>query len=723
MQRDKIVQELKTALGLHASGRLNEASAIYEQILKEDALQVDAMHLLGVVALQKGNLARAVDLISKAIVLKPDEASFHSNLAEALRLAGHLDQARQCCLTALRLKPDYAEAANNLGLILSAQEKYKDAIDWYRNAIRFNPKFAMAHNNLGNALLQSGERVQAIEEFREALKLDPNLAEAHSNLGQVLLEDHQRDEALKHCRQAVQLRPTLAAAQNNLGNVLRETGELQQAKACYAEALRLNPNSGMTCNNIAQALQEENSLPEAIDWYKRALKLDDRSARIHANYGSALAEQEKHDEAVAAYEKALSLDSDYAEAHLGIGSVLHERGEFKAAAERMREAIRVKPNLAQAHCALGSLMEELGDFKAAEASFRQTLEFVPDHAGALGQLATLLRSKLPEGDETHIRELLTKTELPPGRSAALLFGLAHVLDSSGKYGEAAAHLEKANALRKLGREKQGMTYDPAEHAKFVGQLIETFTPEFFERTRGFGSDSERPVFIVGLPRSSTTLTEQILASHPQVYGAGELRLAREDFEALPELLQQKGPHHRMRHTAHGGCGADRCAAAPGKAGEAQRDGCAGRRQDAGQLHEPGPDRDALPARAHHPLQTRPARHRRVVLDHQLRPDPLGQRLQRHRHPLRTIPPHHVALEERAAREGPRGGLRRDGAGPGERSAQAGRVGRPRVGSRVSRVPQDGPPRAHGQRDAGPAADQHALAAALEELREGTRAAV
>src|SRR5262249_2626274 len=119
-----------------------------------------------------------------------------------------------------------------------------------------------------------------------------------------------------------------------------------------------------------------------------------------------------------------------------------------------------------------------------------------------------------------------------GKHAVLHFGLAQVLDARKSYDEAGDHLRLANALNLEEWRKRGQSYDPAAHTGFVDQMLATFTPAFFERLRGFGTDSERPVFIFGLPRSGTTLTEQILASHSQVFGAGELRLARAGFEML-----------------------------------------------------------------------------------------------------------------------------------------------------------------------------------------------
>jgi tetratricopeptide (TPR) repeat protein len=212
--------------------------------------------------------------------------------------------------------------------------------------------------------------------------------------------------------------------------------------------------------------------------------------------------------------------------------VRHEQGHFEEAQAHYREALVHKPDLPAAHCGLGTVREELGDFKDAESCWRTALRYDPRLAGAYSALATLLRGKLSDEDLAGMRQLLADPDLHEGRRSALHFGLAQVLDARGAYQEAAESMRQANALALAGAEKRGQGYDPAAHARFVAQMITVCSPSFFERTRGIGVESERPIFIVGLPRSGTTLTEQILASHSQVFGAGEQRLAREDFEAL-----------------------------------------------------------------------------------------------------------------------------------------------------------------------------------------------
>src|SRR5262249_33418243 len=149
------------------------------------------------------------------------------------------------------------------------------------------------------------------------------------------------------------------------------------------------------------------------------------------------------------------------------------------------------------------------------------------------RLATLLRGKLPDADLAALEGRLADPKMADGPRARLLFGLAHVLDGRGDFARAAECMQRANALAAEINRKRKREYAFVEHERFVEKLISAFGQEFFARTQNAGLDTRRPVFIVGLPRSGTTLVEQVLASHSRVFGAGELRLGRQTFDAIP----------------------------------------------------------------------------------------------------------------------------------------------------------------------------------------------
>jgi tetratricopeptide (TPR) repeat protein len=242
--------------------------------------------------------------------------------------------------------------------------------------------------------------------------------------------------------------------------------------------------------------------------------------------------QGKLEEACQCYQRAIELKPDLAEAHLGLASTRNEQGNSGDAIQHYLTAIQIKPDLTAAKCNLGIVLEEQGDFAGAEKYFRSAIASDFRHAAAHAELACLLHAALPAEDVAAQQQLLVDPGLTQEQRAALHFGLAEVFDARGAYAEAAEHANLANALRLTQWRTTGKADDPVAHSQFVDRILAEFTPEFFAGVRGFGVPNDRPVFIVGLPRSGTTLVEQILASHPRVFGAGELVLARDAYATI-----------------------------------------------------------------------------------------------------------------------------------------------------------------------------------------------
>lgn len=475
-------------------------------------------------------------MMRRALALAPEVAAYPLDLAEVYLAVGEFERAIHCGRLALRLEPESAGAAYVLGRVFLAEGRFEEAANAFREAIRHRADFALAHNNLANVLRELRDGEGAVAHFRRACELAPDRGELHSNLGQFLLERGEPDEALHHCREAVRLLPGMAEAHCNLGNVLRDLGELDGAKQHYHEALRLNPGLAMVYNNLGQALQEEGKLDEATAMYERAVGLEPGSARFHTNLADVLAEQEKYDDAQHSFERALRHDRNYFQAHSGLGMLLREQGHYSEARAHFQEVLRLRPEQAGSHCSLGEIAEEMGDPALAESCFREAIRLDPVYPGAYAQLANLLRGRLPEEDQRSIRDLIESPKIKPLGRASLLHGLAQYQDSIGDHAAAAEGIRRAKGIQQVEWTKRNRGYSPSDHREFVDGVISTFDAGHFDRVRGFGVDSERPVFIFGLPRSGTTLVEQILAAHPDVFAAGELRLAQESFRSLPALI-------------------------------------------------------------------------------------------------------------------------------------------------------------------------------------------
>jgi len=533
--------EFASAVRLHRAGELAAATRMYESILDRDSTNADAFHLLGVVRHQQGQSRLAAELIGRAVALRPGVAVFRATLGETYRALGQFDQAAGCCQAALQLGLNDPGVYNNLGLALQAMGRHADAVVAFRAALERRPDDAMAHTNLGAALRAMDAKDQALDHFRRAVAIDPRLAAAQTNLGQLLLDLGQPAEALPHCQEAVALQPDLAEAHNNLGNAHRALLRFPEARRCYDRALALDPDLAQAHANIGLTLQQEERWDEALAWLRRATELEPDSPVFLALRAEAAVDRERFDEAIGCYQKMLDLDSSPAAIHNALGLLLQDEGRLDESGAHLRSALRLRPDLAIAHVNLGSLYEKLGDFSAAEASFRAAVPDQDASGPALARLAMLLRGKLPDADRETIERRLAGSDSADPARVHLLFGLAYVWDGREHYTEAADCVRQANALTAAQFERRKLAYVPAEHERLVSGLIAAFDPSLFARLAGAGRDTERPVFIFGLPRSGTTLIEQMLASHSQVHGAGEVALAQQVFKAIPDLLNRALP--------------------------------------------------------------------------------------------------------------------------------------------------------------------------------------
>ncbi len=303
-------QLLESGASHHQAGRLAEAEALYRQVLEQQPDHADALHLLGVLAGQKGQPGPAEDLIRRAIRIKPDLAQAHNNLGFLLVAQGQLDQAIASYRRAIEIAPDLADAHSNLGFALNVKGRFDEAIAAGRHALRINPKLVEAHINLGNALQGKGQLNDAIACYRQAIRLNPDLAQAHNNLGNALMSIGQLDEAIACHRQAIRLNPDLAEAHYNLGLALEGNAQFDEAIAATRQALRLKPDYAEAYVSLGNALGDIGQLEDAIAANRQALRFKPDYAKAYNNLGN-LGDIGQLDDAIACYRQAIRLKPDY----------------------------------------------------------------------------------------------------------------------------------------------------------------------------------------------------------------------------------------------------------------------------------------------------------------------------------------------------------------------------------------------------------------------------
>ncbi len=534
-----IQQALNAAVEMHRAGQFEEAARLYQDVLSREHENAEALHMLGVLYHQRGDHARAIELIGRAVFLRPASHVYHANLAEAYRAHGDFELAANSCRLALAIWPDYPEALCNLGAALQGLGKCAEAVPPLRRALELRPTFVVAHNNLGISLRELGNVDGAYEQLRIAVDLEPSFAPARTNLGQLLVDRGDAAEALSHCLEAVRLQPETATLHHNLGNVYRVLERWPEARAAYLEALRLDPDTALTNAHLGLVLQRDGEPLNALPRLRRAVELAPENATYWEWLAGLHDDLDNDRESLACWERVVALAPANASARLSLGWSLQDDCRFDEARLQYEEALRIQPDSGAAHLNLGGLEEELGNMPAAEAEFREALRLQPNFALPHARLAVLLRADLPDDDLAALDRRLLDADLNPGPRARLLFALGQALDARGDYDRAAECAAQANALA-LEHLPPHRRYTPADHERFVGNMIDAFNPDFFAIKRRPAADGRRPVFIFGLPRSGTTLIEQVLASHPSIHGAGELRLGRRSFESIPAVLDRPG---------------------------------------------------------------------------------------------------------------------------------------------------------------------------------------
>ncbi len=483
-------QAMQTASQHHQAGRLAEAEKIYRQILAAQPDHADALHLLGALAGQVGHLDTAIDLIGRAI----------------------------------RLRPDFPEAYNNLACALALKGRLDDAIAAFKQAIQLKPTDAEAYNRLGGALKIQGRLDEAITAFSKAIELRPVYAEAHTNLGDLLRTQGRLDEAIAAHSKAIALRPDFTEAHTNLGNALKEKGLIDDALDAYsrqADLKKIRNNSAEAQFNLAKALHADNQLDEAVAAYAQALQVKPDHIEAHQNMGLALYQLKRFDEALLSFRRALDLMPDNKATHQALGLVFLRKEDAPAAADSFRRALAVSPDLALSWNGLGEAMRSLGQFAEASNCFRRALELSPSEVIYYTNLASTGKQTVDAQQIQRLNELLTQPQLPIHDRIAAGFAQGKLLDESEHFDQAFERYAQANKLAKKQLADRGEQFDIDNFRRQIDRTIETFTPQFFADRKDWGDPSQLPVFVVGMPRSGTTLVEQIAASHPQVFGAGE----------------------------------------------------------------------------------------------------------------------------------------------------------------------------------------------------------
>ena len=471
----------------------------------------------------QGQFVKALDKAKPLIGLFPHAIHLHNIQGACHAALQRYDAAIDSYKQAIKIKPDYAEAYSNMGNALKDKGELDAAIDNYKQAIKIKPDYAEAYSNMGNVLKEKGELNAAIDSYKQAIKIKPDYVKAYYNMGVVLKSKGELDASIDSYKQAIKIKPDYAEAYYNMGNVLKEKGELNAAIDSYKQAIKIKPDYAEAYSNMGNVLKEKGELNAAIDSYKQAIKIKPDYAEAYSNMGVALKEKGELDAAIDSYEQAIKVKPDYAEAYSNMGVVLKDKGELDASIDSHKQAIKIKPYFAEAHSNLGIALNDKGELDAAIDSYKQAIKIKPDYAEAHRHLSTVKKYNFADEQITQMKFLYADQKLENDRKCHLCFALAKASEDLGDFQEAFDYLKEGNALR-----KKGLSYDIKKDQTIFANLKKSDLSIPQNTVVSIKKPSDvTPIFILGMPRSGTTLVEQIVSSHSKVTGAGELRFVQQ----------------------------------------------------------------------------------------------------------------------------------------------------------------------------------------------------
>jgi tetratricopeptide (TPR) repeat protein len=352
-----------------------------------------------------------------------------------------------------------------------------------------------------------GRAEQLYRQFLQSAPAAPQIAHVWYLLGAVCHSLGRFANAEAHLLRSLELRPDFAETHSHLGATLAEEGKHAEAEACFRRALVLKPSLANAWLPLGDSLQAQGKFDDAEVVYRRVLELNPQDAAATLQLANTLIRQNQSAEALACFGRASWLDPMSAELQAHWGAALIDLGQTEEALAHFRAALRQDP----AHVFSYANMSEL----VKECHYR----FSDHEIAQMKQLVAEPRTSLTD-------------------RAALHFALAFALEKDKRFDDAFAHYWQGNEDKHYHYLQQGGAFDINEHRKLVDDLIASFTHEYFERVRSFGNPSDKPIFIVGVPRSGTTLVDQILAAHPRVSAAGELVYIENIVAELPRVMNQ-----------------------------------------------------------------------------------------------------------------------------------------------------------------------------------------
>lgn len=482
-----IPQAIERAYAHWNAGQAQQAEDFARRILAVSPAQIECLHLLGLIAHAYDKIDIALDYMRQACGFSYSPGGYFSNYAEMCRQNRLLGEAEKAGRIAVERAPDMVGAWNNLGIILQECGKLDESIACLRRVVALEPENPEACNNLANTLLLAENFDEAQQFYEKALALHPRYAEANSNLANLFLKQGKFDAAETYAGRAIEINPQLVSAYLNLAEAAIECQQFDRAMQRLDALFRFAPEHPTALTARATVLHRQGQFEDALKSATAAVKFAPESASAHNILGKTQQSLNLFEDAKKSFGRAQSLPG--------------------------MERNNARINLAEMYAARN-------DKAAAIAILTDVVKDEPDSVAAWGQLADIKKFSVGDPDIETLKTLYRgkSTRISLRDRMVLCFALGKASLDIGDGENAFRYLAEGNRLK-----RETFNFDVAKTGQWLKSLASRFDQKWINDRQGKGSPSDKPVFVVGMPRSGTTLIEQILGSHPDIYPAGELR--------------------------------------------------------------------------------------------------------------------------------------------------------------------------------------------------------
>ena len=437
--------------------------------------------------------------------------------AAVAALRGNQPQrAEEICRDYLLAHPGSVRHLALLARSLAKQGRLDEAEAELRRALELGPEEAILHQDLGNVYLAGGRFAEAVETFRKAVALAPEAPLAHRKLGEALAALGQGEEADRHFEAFFDHDPASARVAEGADHL--KAGRVDEAVAALAAVLRKHPNDVSAMRHMAVACwRGKRNLSDAEAWLRKATALAPDFVAAWLTLGRVLLDADKHVQAIDAYRKATAAAPANAAAWAGLGSAYAQAGLPEPSIGAYRHSLALDADSPGALLSLAHALKTVGDQGAALAAYRRAIALRPRFGEAYWSLANLKVFRFEAAEVGAMQRQLQRDDLNDSEQVHFRFALGKALEDAEDYDGAWTHFDSGNRLQ-----RPRVQHDPVAMEDRHARIMEVFDRALLAAEAGRGHPASDPIFIVGLPRSGSTLIEQILASHSQVEGTAEL---------------------------------------------------------------------------------------------------------------------------------------------------------------------------------------------------------